>query len=161
MKRRAFTLVELLVVLGIVALGWFWVPALFQTPSAAPTNQFLTHLRLLNARARMEALTRQRPVAFALRSDGQLMAVIASTAGDPVQLTQAALPSSIVLDATRSSSAGNPGIFAPLSTDDALWRAWWYNAQGQPQSPGGTLVFQVFGTDKTFKIMDEGALVEM
>lgn len=161
MKRRAFTLVEILVVLGIVALGWFWVPALFQTPSAAPTNQFLTHLRLLNARARMEALVRQRPVAFAVRADGRQMAVLAQTDGDAQKLTQANVPREVIFDPTRSSSAGNPGIFAPLSTDDALWRAWLYNAQGQPQTSGGTLVFQVFGTDKMFKIMDEGALVEM
>lgn len=158
--KRAFTLVELLVVLGIMVLGWLWVPSLFQSSGAPPSSQFHTHLRLLNARARMEALVRQHPVSFAIRSDSRQMAVIAQPPGDPLQLAQAPIPAGVVFDVARSSVAGNPGIFAPLSTDGGLWRAWAYNAQGQPVQTGATLIFQINGADHTTHISDEGALLE-
>ncbi len=157
--KRAFSLVELLVVLGIIALGWLWVPSLFQSFSGSSASHFTTHLPLMNARARMEALTRQRPVAFAINAAKTQMAVICQ--GDEEPLVSAPIPPEAVFNEQASSVNGSPGVFFPVSTGSDLWRAWWYTAQGQPLQQGGTLVFGLPGRTLSYQIADEGALIEL
>lgn len=157
--KRAFSLVELLVVLGIIALGWLWVPSLFQSFSGSPVSQFETHFPLMLSRARIEALTRQQPVYFAINAGKTQIAVILPNAAQP--LVQAPIPPDVHFDEFRSSVAGNPGIFTIIPTDDDLWRAWSFNAQGQPSQSGARLIFDIRGEEHTYTLADEGALLAL
>ena len=157
--KKAFTLVEVLCVLALIALGWLWVPGLFQSAATTPSTQFLTQFPLLHARARMEALTRQQPVAFALRSDGLQMAVLTSSSGNVTVLSQVSLSSNVVFNVALSSVAGNPGICTLLPDGDRLWRVWWYTPAGAPLQSGGTLVFSLPGRVYRWQIATEGALL--
>lgn len=159
--KRAFTLIEVLVVVAIVALGWLWVPSLFQSSATSTQGQFYQHLQLLQARACMEAQARQAPIALAIRADNRQLAVLVMQGQQINILAQVQIPLEVSFNQNLSSSGGNPGIFTIAGDDDGnLWRLWWWQPSGRPLQTGGVISFSSNGKLYSYSITNEGALIE-
>jgi prepilin-type N-terminal cleavage/methylation domain-containing protein len=160
-KRKGFTLIEILVVLGIIALGWLWVPSLLNPPNAQTSVRFEDTLTQITARARMEAIARQLNVGLAISADNTKMCVgYNDTNGNFVKITQLAINPQVVFSISDSSVGGNPGVFTVISASDGFWRVWWFDNEGRPITKGAVLAFLIGNTEKKWGLSDEGALLE-
>lgn len=159
MDNKAFTLVEILVVLGIVALGWFWLPQML-TPSAnRGPMRFEDILMEMSARTRMEAIARQTSVALAVDAPGKILAVGYAQNGDFSKISQVSVDGDVKFIVDKSSVAGQAGNFDLMSGEDGFWRVWWFGESGQAKKSGGILTFECSGSEAKWLITDEGALL--
>jgi prepilin-type N-terminal cleavage/methylation domain-containing protein len=158
--NRAFTLIEILVVLAIAALGWLWLPSLLSSSVVQAPNLFKTQFEEISARARMEAIARGQNAALAINARGTQMAVIVMKDNDFEKVASLDIPASVVFDANNSSVNGNPGQLAIVSLSDDYYRVWWYDKNGKPTQTGGLLTFAINGLQNKWSISDEGGLLQ-
>ncbi len=160
-RQEAFTLVEFLAVLGIVALGWAYLASVLGAPSAAIAEDFESSFAQLHAKARLRAQTENEPVIFGLCTDGARMALGKTRDGVFVTQEEVKLGKGAAFVAAESSVNGTPNHFAFGSdADNNFWRLWTYEINGAPAQAGGILVFDVGTRRRSWKIAQEGALVE-
>ena len=158
---RGFTLVEILVVLALIALGWAWVPSLFQSTATSSQGQFYHTVHQLPARSRMEALVRGRTVALGWRADNLLLAVleVPSPGADAKIIAQAPIPPEVIFNSSASRSGPTSGIFSILSDGTHFYRTWSYAADGTALQNSGRLIFTVNSQPFSYNLAQQGALV--
>ena len=164
---KAFTLVEIIVVLAIIALGWLWLPGLFSGTSTTVSHHFEDIAEQWVARARMEAITRGQAVSFGINAGNTQCALGIISGGEFQPFAQMNLPTGIVLDKTNSSIRGSAGVVDIINSSNDFWVIWSFDIYGKPISKdgssaqNGTLVFQNSTGVTKWRISDEGALLAL
>jgi hypothetical protein len=158
---RGFTLVEILVVLALIALGWMWVPSLFQSTVTRTQGQFYHTFHQLHARARMEALVRGRSVALGWRADNQRLAVleVPLPGSDAKIIAQAPIPPEVIFNSSASRSGPTDGVFSILSDGTHFYRVWSYNPDGTALQNTGRLIFTINSQPFSYTLAQQGGLV--